>query len=144
MENVKTSEFWGAPISVYTRAQAIKDGVLVDVTDTKERREAGFKYPTAVTIGVWTKVVTPPEEAKRFGESVEGRLWEVLWMLKVAIGKAKAKAARTGSNAVDDTVHFAVVATDQHGRAKVHKLWSRCHAGDTPAPVITIMLEGED
>ncbi len=33
-------------ISVYTRAQAIEDGVLVDVSETA--REAGFRIPVAV------------------------------------------------------------------------------------------------
>ena len=35
-------------ISSYTRAEAIEDGVLVDVS--KVAREAGIKYPVAVTI----------------------------------------------------------------------------------------------
>ena len=38
-------------ISVYTRAQAIGDGILVDVSETA--REAGFKIPVAVTRTVW-------------------------------------------------------------------------------------------
>lgn len=41
-------------ISVYTRAQALEDGVLVDLTDWA--REAGFKIPVAVTQGVWSVV----------------------------------------------------------------------------------------
>jgi len=31
----------------YTRAQAIEDGMFVDVTETA--KEAGFKYPVAIT-----------------------------------------------------------------------------------------------
>ena len=38
-------------LSVYTRAQAIEDGFLVDVSDTA--REAGFKIPVAVSRTVW-------------------------------------------------------------------------------------------
>ena len=38
-------------IFAYTRAQAIEDGVLVDVSDTA--REAGFKIPVAVSRSVW-------------------------------------------------------------------------------------------
>jgi len=34
----------------YTRAQAIEDGVLVDVSELA--REASFRYPVAVTQGV--------------------------------------------------------------------------------------------
>jgi len=36
------TEFFGEPISVYTREQAIEDGVLIDVTDTA--RENGFRW----------------------------------------------------------------------------------------------------
>ena len=42
---------FGELISTYTRAQAIDDGVLIDVSDVA--REAGLKYPTAVTQAVW-------------------------------------------------------------------------------------------
>lgn len=38
---------WGEPISVYTRAQAIEDGVLVDVTEAARRH--GFIIPVAMT-----------------------------------------------------------------------------------------------
>ena len=39
-------------LSVYTRAQAIEDGFLVDVSETA--REAGFRIPVAVTRSVGT------------------------------------------------------------------------------------------
>ena len=42
---------FGPPISTYTRAQAIEDGFLVDVSETP--REAGFKIPVALTRTVW-------------------------------------------------------------------------------------------
>jgi len=37
--------------AAYTRDQAIEDGFLVDVSDMA--REAGFKWPVAVTRRVW-------------------------------------------------------------------------------------------
>ena len=42
---------FGPILSAYTRAQAIEDGFLVDVSDTA--REAGFGIPVAVTRSVW-------------------------------------------------------------------------------------------
>ena len=42
-------------ISVYTRAQAIEDGILVDVSETA--REAGFRIPVAITRTVWSRLV---------------------------------------------------------------------------------------
>ena len=38
-------------IFAYTRAQAIEDGILVDVSETA--REAGFRIPVAITRTVW-------------------------------------------------------------------------------------------
>lgn len=121
------------PIFVYTRDQAIEDGVLVDVTDLA--REAGFKYPTAVTCGVWNAVVSIPRHSAAQGESEKGRLWDIFTMLHHAISASRSST---------DTVHFRVLATNERGRRVTHRLWSRCGPGDTPAPVITIMLEGED
>ena len=39
-------------ISTYTREQAIEDGMLIDISDTAEAKEAGFKVPIALTVGV--------------------------------------------------------------------------------------------
>ncbi len=51
MENAKQTndltEFFGNVIHTYTRAQAIEDGVLIDVSETSS--EAGFKWPAAIT-----------------------------------------------------------------------------------------------
>ena len=55
------TEYFGEPISIYTRAQAIEDGVLVDVSESA--REAGFKFPVAVTRTVWDCYVVPDVRA---------------------------------------------------------------------------------
>ena len=41
-------------IHSYTRAQAIEDGVLVDVSDVAT--EAGFKLPVAITRAAWAQL----------------------------------------------------------------------------------------
>ena len=61
-EPVNATAF-GPVLSVYTRAQAIEDGILVDVSDTA--REAGFKIPVAVTRSVWNRLVALPEGYQR-------------------------------------------------------------------------------
>ena len=43
-------------IFTYTRAQAIEDGVLVDVT--KEAKEYGFRFPVAVTNRLWEDCIS--------------------------------------------------------------------------------------
>ena len=128
--------FAGAPVvSSYSRAQAIEDGVLIDVTETA--KEAGFRYPAAITEGVMTQVVLPPEKAVAAGESASGRLWDVIWMCLCAV-------RRINKNHPDDEVYFEVLATDQFGAKQLHHLWSQCGPGDTAEPVITIMMQGED
>ena len=111
---------WGDPIFSYTRAQAIADGVLVDLTtaaDDKGQRlcpQAGFKVPVAITRAAWAKTIEaggswkPEGEGEllelKGGQSLTGRLWDLLWMLRVASGKT--------SNS--DRVHFQVLV-DVHG-----------------------------
>ncbi|MFQ5616371.1 MAG: DUF6573 family protein [Anaerolineales bacterium] len=61
----------------YTRAQALGDGVLVDVS--KIAQEAGFGVPVAITDHLASRL-TPHEYEKSQGQSYEGRLWDVLWL----------------------------------------------------------------
>src|SRR3990167_8912386 len=70
---------FGDVIYAYSRAQAIEDGVLVDVSETA--REAGFKFPVAVTRTLWNGYITPLEESRKWGQSESGRLWDVVYML---------------------------------------------------------------
>jgi len=59
----------------------------------------------------------------------------VLWMLRVASGKA----------ANSDRVHFQVlVHVHGDGLRETVSLWALCGPGDGAQPVITIMVEGED
>lgn len=122
-------------ISIYTRAQALEDGTLIDVT--ADAKEAGFKYPVAITAAVMAQVVRPYGVAKEWGESEKGRIWDVLWMLRTAIRSWQPPAN-------SDICRFNVIATDEKGKSVRHELWSQCGPGDDPAPVITIMMRGED
>jgi hypothetical protein len=142
---------WGEPIFSYTRAQAIADGVLVDLTsatDDKGQRlcpQAGFKVAVAITRTAWAQTIEaggswrPDGEGEvlelKGGQSLTGRLWDLLCMLRVASRKA----------ANSDRVHFQVLV-DVHGdgRRETVSLWALCGPGDDAQPVITIMLEGED
>ena len=65
-------------IHSYTRQQAIEDGVLVDVSETA--REAGIRYPVALTRAVWARYVEVPLGVECQDE--EGRLWDILWMFR--------------------------------------------------------------
>jgi hypothetical protein len=119
-------------ISVYSREQALEDGVLVDVTQLA--REAGFRFPVAVTAGVWA-VLEPSKELEAEGHDVKGRAWDMFTILRHAI--------RTASRT--DEVYFAPLFVMESGRqARPCAMWSKCGPGDRGEVVITIMLEGED
>ena len=68
----------------YSRADAIRDGVLIDVSAVA--REAGIRYPVAITASVWGKCVAVPPGVECQDEA--GRLWDVLWLLKIAANRA--------------------------------------------------------
>jgi len=114
-------DIFGPVIYSYTRAQALEDGVLVDVSDLA--KEAGFKLPVAVTAGVWA-------ELKAVDGEHTGHLWDVLCMCYFTIRAGKSDG---------DKVVFWVRIGDE-----VHSMWALCGPGDDPKPVITIMLKGED
>jgi len=147
----QNDSFWGEPISSYSRAQAIAEGVLVDLTTATDDKgqllcqQAGFNVPVAITRDAWAKTVEvggiwkPDGEGEVLeltgGQSLTGRLWDVLWMLRVACGHA-------GNT---DRVHFQVrVDLQGDGRGELVRLWAICSPGDDARPVITIMLENED
>ena len=73
-------------ISTYSRKQAIEDGVLVDVT--AKAKEAGFKVPTVISAGLWRYVEPSVDDMASNGQSVDGRLWDIFMLLRVAIGHA--------------------------------------------------------
>ena len=113
----------------YTRKDAIRDGVLIDVTPTA--KECSIKYPTAVTEKLWNEYIKPEEGLT--GQSTEGRLWDTLFLFTL-------KARKTEG----DEVHFKVIYQMRQMSQLEVKLYALCHAGDEMEPVITILLEGED
>ena len=116
----------------YTRKQAIEDGVLVDVSEMA--RECGFKYPAAVTARVWAEVIATDAKAEAVGQSESGRLWDVLWMLRVAIARSQGHR---------DTIFYELIVSDGRKQRTV-RLKSVCGPGDDGSPVLTIMAPDED
>lgn len=125
-------DFWGEPIHKYTREQAIQDGVLVDVSDTA--KEAGFKFPVALTAAAWATAVECSENEKDNGQDEKGRLWDILVLLHFAIKSSKGDGSR---------IDFKVVVY-RGGKHEDVELYALCGPGDNAEPVITIMLPGED
>lgn len=119
-------------IHAYTRKQALVDGTLVDATELA--REAGFTIPVALTAAVHAEYVRVPDGVT--GQDETGRLWDILWMLRVEIRR---------SRDTRDELHFELlVRNDDRRRAKSVTLKSLCGPDDDGEPVITIMLPSED
>ncbi|RDU53347.1 hypothetical protein CQA49_06785 [Helicobacter sp. MIT 00-7814] len=118
-------------VSSYSRKQAIEDGVLVDVS--KMAQEAGFKYPTAITSSLYALL----NENKPETEDFEGRLWDILNILRLKI--AGTKDLKT--DRIDFSVHINTPNTKE---SDMHKLKCICSGGDSAEPVLTIMFINED
>ena len=129
---------FGHAISTYSRAQAIEDGILVDVSDTA--REAGFTIPVALTRTVWTRLVALPEDYRGFQDE-RGRLWDVLWM-------ARHYALRASNS---DRVTMCVLVRDvrkdlrdSHRPPRKHFPIVAIGAGDEGQAAITVMFPEDD
>lgn len=114
----------------YTRAQAIEDGVLVDVSELA--REAGFRFPVAVTRAVWCDCIAVHEEDT--GQDETGRLWDILNVLRSSIPAA----------GKDDVLYFDVLIAKGGKPPQPVRLKSHCGPGDNREPVITLMMPDED
>lgn len=128
--------FDGADIlSIYTRAQAIEDGVLVDVSETA--REAGIVFPVAMTRAAFEDCVTW-DEGNAGIQDERGRLWDVVWMTRCAV-----RAARSSTDRLRVEL-WRVPNTAKSTTARKVELVAACGPGDNAEPVITLMLPGED
>lgn len=137
-ESAPLSDFFGDVISSYSRSQAIADGVLVPISPVLSK-DAGILFPVCVTDSVWNGYIDPTcthQLSQLPGQSVEGRLWDLLWMFRCAV--------RAGKD-VGDRIRFSVLFQMEPAKEPVSiDLISVCGPGDMGEPVITIMLPGED
>ena len=119
-------------IHVYNRAQAIADGVLVDVTETA--KEAGYRFSVALTRTVWSSCVEVPHGVE--GQDKAGRLWDILIMLRYAVRRSKA----------DSVILFQLhVRNDnRHEIPPLVELKAVCAPNDDGTACITIMEPFED
>ena len=123
----------GEIIYIYTRKQALADGVQVDVSATA--REAGITFPTFLTRAVFDAYVAVPPGVS--GQDEAGRLWDVLWMTRFAIQRSQPGA---------DRISVELYVRNDNRKARLVKLVATCGALDIddPSPAITILLPGED
>jgi len=116
----------------YSREQAIADGVLVDVTE--QAKAIGFKLHTVVTDHLFHGYVEVPEGLDGEGQSVTGRLHD---LMVLALFTAR-KAVNT------DRVTFKVDFLMAPGRKETVEVIAHIGPGDHGEPVLTIMLPEDD
>jgi hypothetical protein len=118
-------------IYAYTRAQALADGVLVDVSTMA--REAGFRYPTAITADLHVRI-TSNEREKALGQSYEGRLWDVVFLASFAARRA----GQVDRCSFEVSLFEAEAAPPHRTHRRTLSLWMVVGPGDQGEPVITI------
>lgn len=120
-------------ISAYSRAQAIADGVLMEVTESA--REAGFRISVALTAAVYADCVAWNNDIECVHQDESGRLWDLLYLA--------ALEARRRRNA--QVVPFGMLRIPHHGtKPELVQLIMHIGPGDDAEPVLTIMQPGED
>jgi len=124
---------FGPVIYAYTRADALADGVLVDLSDLAH--EAGFKIPIAVTEAVYTTYLDPSPGLVAEGQSRQGRAWDILQILHFAAAVYPDRSE----------IHFKVLFVLSPGcPPEPVDLKALCHPGDDGEPVLTVLLPNED
>jgi hypothetical protein len=130
--------FFGKVISVFTRAQALADGVLIDAGPMAQ--EAGFRWPVAITAAAWEDCVAwaDADSERQIHQDQSGRLWDVLFM---AAFEARARAD------AGQKLLFELYRVPRNGRstdAELTTLKLVVGPGDDREPVMTILLPRED
>ena len=97
-------------------------------------REAGIRYPVALTAAAWERCVSVPPGVACQDEA--GRLWDLVWLLRCAIGRSN------GGSEVRFAVH---VRNDNRDRVPpLVRIKALCGPADDGSPCITVMLPEED
>ena len=123
-------------ISTYSRAEAIEDGVLVDMTQEpfgSLAREAGIVWPIAMTTTAFAEFVEVSNTAEHSCQDIKGRWWDVVWMFRQTRREVSPLEAR-----------WELVVRDPDGRLVQKQL--KCVSGpaDDGSPCLTFMLPSED
>lgn len=121
----------------YTREQAIADGVLVDLMQGelgKLVKDAGVKYPMAMTATAFNQFVDLTPTARKVGNDIKGRLWDILTMFRYAIRRS-----------IDDQeIIFKFLCVVNSRKPTLCFLKATIGPDDNGSPCITLMLPNED
>jgi hypothetical protein len=130
---------FGPVIHSYTRAEAITDGVLINLSMFVHRTGVpvlellGIRYPVAMTSTAYELVLGERDGELHDTAAITGRVIYFLAVLKRAI------LAHRGE---DPTLMEFTCTSAKH--LQPMELKAVCGPGDDAEPVITVMLPGED
>jgi hypothetical protein len=119
---------FGETIYSYSRAQAIEDGVLVDLSHVESIRQH-WKHPFACTSAVWGIIEDALQRPDQDSSGICRICHDISIMAKLAI-----RSARDA-----EQILFTVIITGKKHAMKLH-----IGPGDTAAAVLTLMLPYED
>ena len=145
-------------IDVYTRANAIADGVLIDLMQPSFAdmvKQAGFRYPIAMTKTVFSRYVEIDKLDNTHYQDLNGRLWDILWMLGLEIKSNKNRSevffafiSLPNKEQAESDEYNAYIEVepddDLPSGFKLCQLKAVCGPNDDGKPCLTIMLSTED
>jgi hypothetical protein len=131
-ETTSPSDLFGEVIHSYTRAQAIEDGVLIDLSAlAPEVCRQHYTAPVACTAAVWA-IVDRAVKNPRWMNDVNGVVHDVLWMSRVS-----------GARLDGFTKIFQVIIKGA-GRKSTFTFKATMGPDESGTPCFTIILPEED
>ena len=126
------TEIFGEVIYEYTRAQAIEDGQLSDLSAiAPDVVPQHYKHPVACTAEVWS-IIERAVSNKRHCNDFNGVIHDMLWMSRMYAQK------------VSETTRLFKVKIVGAGRKSVYIFKIVCGPNDDMSPALTIMMPHED
>lgn len=113
-------------VHVYSRRQAIEDGMLFEVP-AKTLRRFGIRYPLAITRNLWARCISRLDDEPETPRKAVERLILMLQAFRNAARSPRGKGSL-----------MTLCLPDLDDRPT--EVWAHCGPGDTPHPVITLML----
>ena len=114
-------------IYTYTRADAIADGVIIDLSKEFPVCKRVYKFPVCCTQSVWSIINSTPSE------------WVVGEVIAVIVASNQNK-----TKIIDETSHLFEVRIENSAPSDRHTMKIICHGDDNGNPCLTIMLPNED
>lgn len=116
-------------IDAYSRARALKNGELMDVT--REAKEVGIDYPMAITSAVWRWISREADPGKEIAA--------MRFFILMNIAASNVRGLSLSSN--DNERRFEVAWELPDGVLEVARFKVVCGSGDNSEMVVTILLD---